>query len=412
MRAYSRPMMVQGPGSAEASCLALEAVPLKSGPDGGGYDEAWLQALIHDHPALLPVGAIEPAFEGLVAVCQEMRVTSGYIDNLLITPEGGICVVETKLWRNPEARRAVIGQVLDYAKDLARLSYGELEAAVQAARGEKGVSLFRVVCGNDADGDEAGFVDAVSRSLRLGRFLLLIAGDGILEGAEQLADFLQRHVGLHFTLGLVELALWRHPSDGSILVQPRVLAKTVQIERAVIRIEGTGSATILPHQIEASSPAASRPTSITEEAFFEQLGKAAPSYPDRLKAVLKSMEPLGVFPEFNRRLGLKWVGPAGEGVSLGTIDSEGRIHTSFAQGSAAALGREDLCEVYQRALAALMPGSWLKETPKHSGWYLTVPDALYPLIGPLLDKADEWVAVTADYVAALAKALEEPGVPA
>ncbi|MFT3810526.1 MAG: hypothetical protein QM698_11460 [Micropepsaceae bacterium] len=415
MRAYSRPMMVQVPGGGGAACLALEAVSLKAGTAGGFYNEAWLQGLIHENPALLPVGAIEPAFEGLVAVAREVRVASGFIDNLLITPEGGICVVETKLWRNPEARRAVIGQILDYAKDLAQLSYGGLEAAVQSARGDKAISLFHAVCGPDVDGDEAGFIDAVSRSLRLGRFLLLIAGDGIQEGAEQLADFLQRHVGLHFTLGLVELGLWRHPSDGSILVQPRVLAKTVQIERAVIRIEGpasgSASATILPYQIETAPSSASRPTSITEEAFFEQLAKAQPSYPARLRAILKAMAPLGIQPEFNRRLGLKWIGPAGESVSLGTIDTVGRIHTSFAQGSAAAIGRTDLCEAYQRGLAELMPGTWLKETPKRSGWYLTEPDALYPLIGPLLDKPDDWVAVAAAYVTALAKALDEAGVP-
>ena len=31
------------------------------------------------------------------------------MDNLFITPEGHLVVVEVKLWRNPEARNAVIG---------------------------------------------------------------------------------------------------------------------------------------------------------------------------------------------------------------------------------------------------------------------------------------------------------------
>ena len=402
--------MVQGFGIPGGACLALEGVALQGGSGGSGYSESWLQALIHDYPALLPVLEIEPAFEGLVAVCRELRVPSGYVDNLLITPDGGVCIVETKLWRNPEARRAVVGQVLDYAKDLAGLQYEQLEAAVRTARGEKGASLFRLVAGLDAaEGDEQRFIDAVSRSLRLGRFLILIVGDGIQEGADQLTSFLQRHIGLHFTLGLVELALWRHPVDGSILVQPRVLAKTVQIERAVIRIEGAGAAVILPHQIEAVPAASAKPTSITEEAFFERLGEEQPTYPDRLRAVLKLMEPLGVTPEFNRRLGLKWYGPDGKDVSLGTIDTEGRIHTSFAQGSAASFGRTDLCEGYQRALALLMPGASLKETAKRSGWYLTDVAAQYPLIGPLLDRPDDWVAITADYIKALSRALEPMG---
>jgi hypothetical protein len=28
----------------------------------GGYDEAWLQGLIHSHPSALPLGQIEPGF--------------------------------------------------------------------------------------------------------------------------------------------------------------------------------------------------------------------------------------------------------------------------------------------------------------------------------------------------------------
>lgn len=411
MRAYARPMMVQGLGATDAACLPLVAVSLKAGAGGAGYDESWLQGLIHEHPGLLPVAEIEPAFEGLVSICRELRVPSGYVDNLLITPDGGICLVETKLWRNPEARRAVVGQVLDYAKDIAGMDYAGLEAAVRSARGEKTASLFALATGIDRDEkDEAGFIDAISRSLRLGRFLILIVGDGIQEGAEQLTDFLQRHIGLHFTLGLVELALWRHPSDGSVMVQPRVLARTVQIERAVIRIEG--SATILPHQIEAVSPAASKPTSITEDQFFERLAAAQPRYPARLKAVLKLLEPLGIVAEFNQRLGFKWYSPPGTSVSLGTIDTDGRIHSSFAQGSAAAIGQTDLCEVYQRALAALMPGTLLKETLKRSGWYLTDTSGNFPLIGPLLDRPDDWVVAIADYIKALARALEQAGAGA
>lgn len=89
---------------------------------GATYDEAWLQQLIQEHPSLLPIGMIEPALQGPIPICMELPVPSGFVDNLMITADGGIVVVETKLWRNPEARREVIGQVLDYAKDLSRLS--------------------------------------------------------------------------------------------------------------------------------------------------------------------------------------------------------------------------------------------------------------------------------------------------
>ena len=43
------------------------------------YDEAWLQRLIMSHPSLLPIDEIEPAFGGLVPVCMELPVPSGYL---------------------------------------------------------------------------------------------------------------------------------------------------------------------------------------------------------------------------------------------------------------------------------------------------------------------------------------------
>jgi hypothetical protein len=39
--------------------------------------------------------------------------------------------------------------------------------------------------------DEASFVGAVARNLRLGRMLLLVVGNGIREGVETLTDYLQ-----------------------------------------------------------------------------------------------------------------------------------------------------------------------------------------------------------------------------
>ena len=37
------------------------------------------------------------------------------LDNLIMTNRGQLALVEVKLWRNPEARRKVVAQALDYA---------------------------------------------------------------------------------------------------------------------------------------------------------------------------------------------------------------------------------------------------------------------------------------------------------
>jgi len=239
MKSYTRPLLVTRLGADGETATALEALPLRAGEQGVLYDERWLQNLIQRNPHIVPVDQIEPALTPLVPICMELPTGSGWADNLLMTADGGIILVEAKLWRNPEARREVIGQVLDYAKDLAAWTYAELQHAVRVARKDSRLNLYDLVCGPEAPPElEAAFADAVSRNLRLGRVLLIIAGDGIQESAERLAEFLQRHLGLHFTLAMVEISLWRTPLDGAVFIQPKVLTRTVQIERAVVRLEG------------------------------------------------------------------------------------------------------------------------------------------------------------------------------
>jgi hypothetical protein len=84
--------------------------------------EAHIQALIHEHPACLPIVEIDAMFSGPVPICTELNTPAGPIDNFMVTPSGLPVLIECKLWRNPEARREVVSQILDYAKELSRWS--------------------------------------------------------------------------------------------------------------------------------------------------------------------------------------------------------------------------------------------------------------------------------------------------
>ena len=307
MRAYSAPMTVSAFGTAEQKYQKFEKLSFAAGSEVGKYNEAWLQSVIDAHPSILPIEDIEPGLADVVSICRELPTPSGFIDNLLVTPTGGIVIVETKLWRNPQARREVIGQILDYAKDLGRWSYDDLERAIRSARRDRTVRLVDLMRRPDYEPDEVRFIDAVTRNLKLGRFLCIVAGDGIREGVEHLTEFLQQHVGLHFTLSLVELSLWRHPDHDNILIQPRIIARTVQIERAVIRLD-SGVAVPLATDITQRSASASapRPTTITEQQFYERLGSVDPALPDALRSFIAELSTIGVYAHTIGNLNLKW----------------------------------------------------------------------------------------------------------
>jgi hypothetical protein len=208
-------------------------VPLK--PLSEAVSESYIQALVHEHPECLPIAEIDAMFSAPVAICTELNTPAGAIDNFMVTPSGLPVLVECKLWRNPEARREVVGQILDYGKELSRWSSSDLQREVNRRLKRDGNPLLDMVQAVNPELDEIQFNDVLTANLRRGRFLLLIVGDGIREGVEAITEYLQAHAGLHFSLGLVELPIYVMP-NGDRLVAPRVLARTTIITRNVVAL--------------------------------------------------------------------------------------------------------------------------------------------------------------------------------
>lgn len=310
-RSQAVPVLV----SADNVPTTLERVHLGSGL----HSESWLQQLIHDHPQVLPIGDIEPGFGELIAVAREVPCGHGLIDNLYITPVGDIVLVETKLWRNSEIRREVVAQALDYVAALTAMTYPAFEAAV--VRGEHApVRIYDLVAGHGDALEEADFIDAVSRNLSRGRMVVIVLGDGIRTETEALSELLQSHAGAHFTFALVEIGTWRS-ATGEILAVPSTLAKTVMIERGIVRIE-EGSIRVEPVPAEERA----RPQSISMQDFWEKMAQRDPGLPHAIRAFLDALEPLGVYPDLKASLNLKADLPDTEKpVNFGYIQKNGQF---------------------------------------------------------------------------------------
>jgi hypothetical protein len=196
--------------------------------------EAYIQALVHEHPACLPIAEIDAMFLGPVPICTELNTPARPIDNFMVTPSGLPVLVECKLWRNPEARREVVNQILDDAKEFSRWSSSDVQREVSHRLKRDGNPALDMVRAVDPQLDEQQFNDALTANLRRGRFLLLIVGDGIREGVEAIAEYLQLHAGLYFSL-VVELPIYV-TRNGDRLVAPRVLARTALITRNIVAV--------------------------------------------------------------------------------------------------------------------------------------------------------------------------------
>jgi hypothetical protein len=208
-----------------------------------GRNEAWLRDTLFDHPELLPVKDIDPAYGPLTPLCTELRTEAGPLDIAFINPFGRLTLVECKLWRNPQARREVVAQVLDYARAISRWSYSDLQRQVSAASGRTGNAPYELVKASHPDLVEHEFVDAAAAALRSGRFLLLIAGDGIREDVGALSELINNNAAMGFSFGLVEVALYGF-GDGSLAIQPRAIAKTRIMEKTVVVLRDPGGASM------------------------------------------------------------------------------------------------------------------------------------------------------------------------
>lgn len=233
-------------------------------PAGEATREQPLRDLIFAYPAILPFDELEPGIGRVIPVAIEVNLPgAGFIDVLLISEHGRLIIVECKLWRNPQARREVVGQVLDYARELSRYAYEDLQRVVSSRLHARGNVLYELAQQAGTQMTEAAFVDRITRDLRAGRFLLLIVGDGITEGTQRIGEYLGAQAGLAFDFGLIEMAEYRFEDrvTGTLqrIMQPRLLARTAVIERHVIRSEVPGIT--VEEVAEVAAPGArSRPT--------------------------------------------------------------------------------------------------------------------------------------------------------
>lgn len=339
---------------------ALEPVSMDKPP----YDENWLQNLIHVHPHLVPAEQVEACFSNIVPVLREFTLPSGFLDNLYITPDGYPVLVEVKLWKNQEARRKVLAQILEYAKDFAGLGYDDINAEIRKrirqAWGEN--PLHEIVAGYAAEAlDEALFVDRVTRNLREGRFLLLILGDGIREEMAALAEYLMHH-SLRYAFGIIQIKLFMLP-DGSVIALPLLLAKTQTIERHVTVVTALGgNISVLPQ----SSPVVSEKlekTSLSLEGFYRLMAERDPQNVAWVKELLDKLSGLPIDAEVGSKgetLMLKMTIPGGNRLQFMMLTSETAEFWGIPTKEWKDPAWQRLSLAYLERVASLVPGAMVQ----------------------------------------------------
>jgi hypothetical protein len=378
MKQHVTPLIVRA-----QTATRLERVSLHTGM----YDEYWIQKLCYENPTLLPIEEIEPSFGGIVPLCRELQTESGPCDLIYVNDQGFITVGECKLWRNPEARRKAVGQILDYAKDLCKWTYSKFEEECLKARKGSEPSLYSIVAQETPDLVEAEFIDRVQRNLALGRFLLLIIGDGIRENMEGLVQYIQGQGALYFSLSLLEIPIYKAPDTGDLLVTPRILVKTKELERTVVRVVDK-PALNATEELAEPSPIS---TTISEKVFYERLALArgnavADSVADFMNELRKDLGALGKLGK-GKKLSLNIKSP-NDTYNFGSIQESGEVWYYGIITKTEQLGDKQIGLTYLHDVANLVGGE-VDQSLKQWSWGVK-QQGQYLTIDSYLTRRNEW----------------------
>ena len=166
--------------------------------------ESELQRLLIESPSLITIDEIREGAAPLVFAVSEFGLpNSGATDVLAFSPQGDIAIIECKLATNPEIKRKVIGQILEYAAYLWGMSYEEIDRQIQKLKGKSLVDL--VAASVAGEWDEEQFREGIKQTLETGSFILIIVVDEINEELRRIIRYLNECSKSAFSLHALEM---------------------------------------------------------------------------------------------------------------------------------------------------------------------------------------------------------------
>ena len=184
-------------------------------------DEAKLHELIKENPQFLPLSG-SPR---LVVLGSEIRLGNGYADILAVETSGRPAIIEVKLERNPEARKAIVSQIIAYAAFLQGFGIKELEQGplCRSLDDSGHASIYDAVKAEDQEGavDADSFTASLQDHLGSGNFRLVLVLDDVPIELEKIVAYLDAITVQSLTIDLITLKVYE-VGDAQVALPQRV----------------------------------------------------------------------------------------------------------------------------------------------------------------------------------------------
>ena len=195
-----------------------------------------LQALIAEHPEVLDGEQMRPGDplrwilitrEQGIAESSSDAATRWSVDHLIVDQDAVPTLVEVKRGSNPEIRRTIVGQMLEYAAHAARTWNADtlrraFEESTTTGGRDPGEELGKLLLA-DGEPDADGFWERVATNLAATRLRLLFVADDIPDSLERVVEFLNAQMAGIEVLA-VEIKQFKGHSSQTLV--PRVIGRT------------------------------------------------------------------------------------------------------------------------------------------------------------------------------------------
>ena len=211
----------------EGNLEALEETPFST--------EDELQALIAEHPELLDGEQIRPGdARRWILITREKGIAASSgegarwaVDHLIVDQDAVPTLAEVKRGTNPEIRRAIVGQMLEYAAHASETwTADELRSAFEAQTRARGLDPDDELAALLQGGEEPevdGFWEEVSTNLAAKRLRLLFVADAIPDPLARVVAFLNAQMP---GIEVLAVEIKRFQGESAQTLVPRVIGRT------------------------------------------------------------------------------------------------------------------------------------------------------------------------------------------
>ena len=266
----------------------MKAMSSRTFRDGflGKTLEEGLQELIESYPGIIPGRQISSGSDDpprFLLLCREMSVGGWSLDFLLVDQYGIPTLIEAKLVENPESRRAVIGQIIEYAANAAdNWLGGKLFEKASAYYLQKDVDLDELIkqLTNNEDLLTSEFFERIESNLLQGNMRLIIATDKLRPEVRKIIEYLNAETRNIEILGL-EISCYGDDDESFVLVPTLV-----------------GQSQIIANKKRSLD----KPTTWEYELFINELKKVDnPTLAERLNRIASWAQEAGVYIAANAK---------------------------------------------------------------------------------------------------------------